>query len=173
MASEVKNQKAKAADQSTDWSNWERDANGFWFATRSNPNGEIEYNYDFHEDRTLPPGQPQNVPQIPGSDIDTENGDREREPAVQAAKFNPRYEVIAPRKQKTFWKVGRVFSILGTEPAPDGVSAAGDLSNTSSIVDIIYPGKAITEYRRFVIVQACYGYSLCWYVCPNLPTIPF
>jgi len=211
MASKLEKQKGKAVDLSTEWSEWEWDRSGYYFASRSGPNGEVEYDYHYLEDDTaLTAGHFQNGPHFPGPDVyvDVENGDGEREPTVQAGKLtsqyktidpwfsgtdnatenanyedtlavrvatklNPRYKEIAAKEQKNFWKIGRVFAVLSTEPARGGDSTTGDKFSMPSKVHTIYGDKAFTEVRRFVIVQKGYGNSLCWYVCPNLPSILF
>ena len=203
MASKIEKQKGKAVDLSTEWSEWGWDRRGRYFASRSGPNGEVEYDYYYPEDyTTLTAGQFQNVPHFPGPDVyvDVENRDGEREPTVQAGKLtsqyktidpwfsgtvnatenaryedtlavrvatelNSRYKEIAAKEQKNFWKIGRVFAVLWTEPAKFSMPSTGHTT--------IYGDKVFTEVRRFVIVQEGYGHSICWYVCPNLPSILF
>jgi len=74
----------------------------------------------------------------------------------------PGYKTVDQKNQKKFFKLGRVFLVLWTEPARD---AAGELysatSNSGQLYNTYLGGKAFTEIRRFVIVQEGYGNSIC------------
>lgn len=63
-------------------------------------------------------------------------------------------------RQKKFWKIGRVFAALWTEPARDYQGAI--FSDASAHISETYlKGKAFSEIRRFVVVQEGYGNSIC------------
>ncbi|PQE23495.1 pfs domain protein [Rutstroemia sp. NJR-2017a BVV2] len=72
-------------------------------------------------------------------------------------------EVLDPRYCRVgyeFWKVGRVFMMLWTEPA--GVNAQrGGTRNHSHISETWLSGKAYSEIRRFVVVRDNYGNCSC------------
>ncbi|KAH8591810.1 hypothetical protein B0O99DRAFT_690358 [Bisporella sp. PMI_857] len=68
-----------------------------------------------------------------------------------------RYEVSEGKSQRSFWKVGRVFATLWTEPARD------QSVSSEQIQTIWLGGKAFSEIRRFVVLQNGHGNSIC---CP-------
>ncbi|KAF7863097.1 hypothetical protein EAF04_007180 [Stromatinia cepivora] len=77
--------------------------------------------------------------------------------------LDPRYQVHAGLGEDNFWKVGRVFMVLWTEPAQPQVPAQGGTRNGSHFSTTYLGGQAYTEIRRFVVVSKRYGSSIC---CP-------
>jgi hypothetical protein len=78
-------------------------------------------------------------------------------------KLDGRYRVVDVKNQKRFWKQGRVFMMLWTEPAgdnvqvpPEGGTRAGSHFSTTWL-----KGKAYSEIRRFVVVGEGYGNTIC------------
>jgi hypothetical protein len=76
--------------------------------------------------------------------------------------------------QKNFWKVGRVFMMLWTEPARSetfrNTSLPGSLTGSSNgsfgsagshFSSTYLMGKAYTEIRRFVVIGVGYGNTIC------------
>lgn len=60
----------KGVDRSTSWSEWEWDARGFWFSSRTGPTGVPEYEYNYPQpDNTNPYQTPQ--PQLPSTPRNT------------------------------------------------------------------------------------------------------
>jgi hypothetical protein len=74
---------------------------------------------------------------------------------------------VSKENEKKFWKVGRVFLALWTEPARAGLNHRvssghqGGPSTSSQLNEVHLGGMAFTEVRRFVIVGAGWGNSLC------------
>jgi hypothetical protein len=77
------------------------------------------------------------------------------------------YKTVPEKDQDEFFKVGRVFMILWTEPKrlPPAtmVPARGGSRNGSHFSTTWLNGTAYTEIRRFVIVLKQHGNSICWY----------
>lgn len=72
------------------------------------------------------------------------------------------YREVPTNEQRKFFKVGRVFMMLWTEPAGPRVEAGGGtLPNGSHISATWLDGKAYSEIRRFVVLQEGYGNSIC------------
>lgn len=77
------------------------------------------------------------------------------------------YKSVPLGGQKKFWKVGRVFRVLWTEPARDGAEEniipleGTQRSVASHYVSVWLGGKAFTEIRHFVVVQEGHGNSIC------------
>jgi len=62
------------------------------------------------------------------------------------------------KDQGKFWKVGRVFMMLWTEPA----RAAGGQSRDGTHFSSTYlNGTAFSEIRRFVVIKVGYGSNIC------------
>ena len=68
------------------------------------------------------------------------------------------YKVVPSKDSKWFWKFGRVFMMLWTEPA--GYKASGRTANSHISVTWLNE-TAYSEIRRFVVVQDCYGSVQC------------
>lgn len=72
------------------------------------------------------------------------------------------YRAIESHAQKRFWKEGRVFMMLWTEPArPPLVDRDGGTRNGSHFSTTIWGESAYSEIRRFVVVSAGYGNNIC------------
>ncbi|KAF7916521.1 hypothetical protein EAE99_009703 [Botrytis elliptica] len=81
-----------------------------------------------------------------------------------AETLDPRYKVYGGfRLQDDFWKVGRVFMMLWTEPAQPKVPENGGTRNGSHFSTTFLGQQAYSEIRRFVVVIKGYGNSVC---CP-------
>ncbi|PQE23492.1 pfs domain protein [Rutstroemia sp. NJR-2017a BVV2] len=89
--------------------------------------------------------------------------------------LDPRYQTVPERDQNNFFRVGRVFMMLWTEPArdppADKVPYGGGSRNGSHYSTTYLGGSVYTEIRRFVIVAKQHGNSICWYV--SLPLAYF
>lgn len=72
-------------------------------------------------------------------------------------KLDPRYRLIADKDQKKFWKVGRVFMMLWTEPA----KTMGGTRNGTHYSTVWLEQGAYSEIRRFVVIKEGYGNSIC------------
>lgn len=69
---------------------------------------------------------------------------------------------MADRDQKSFWKFGRVFMMLWTEPAQvPKVPREGGTRNGSHISTVWLGEPAYSEIRRFVVVGEGHGNSIC------------
>lgn len=79
----------------------------------------------------------------------TDNADREQ--------LDPRYRVIPERDQRKFWRVGRVFMMLWTEPA----LKKGGSRNGTHYSTVWLDEGAYSEIRRFVVIREGYGNSIC------------
>ncbi|KAJ8071909.1 hypothetical protein OCU04_002216 [Sclerotinia nivalis] len=77
--------------------------------------------------------------------------------------LDPRYQVNAGLRQDDFWKVGRVFMMLWTEPAQPKVPVNGGTRNGSHFSTTYLGQQAYSEIRRFVVVSKHHGSSIC---CP-------
>lgn len=88
----------------------------------------------------------------------TDNADREQ--------LDPRYRVIPERDQRKFWRVGRVFMMLWTEPA----LKKGGSRNGTHYSTVWLDEGAYSEIRRFVVIREGYGNSICSLVTSS-PTI--
>jgi hypothetical protein len=76
--------------------------------------------------------------------------------------LDPRYCQVPDKEQRKFWKVGRVFMMLWTEPAgPQVAPGGGTLPNGSHISTTWLDEKAYSEIRRFVVIQEGYGNNIC------------
>ncbi|PQE16489.1 heterokaryon incompatibility protein [Rutstroemia sp. NJR-2017a BBW] len=72
------------------------------------------------------------------------------------AVLDPRYSLV----DYGFWKVGRVFMMLWTEPAGVNAQRAGT-KNYSHISETWLSEKAYSEIRRFVVVKDNHGNCSC------------
>ncbi|KAG9230908.1 hypothetical protein BJ875DRAFT_487516 [Amylocarpus encephaloides] len=79
----------------------------------------------------------------------TDNQDREQ--------LDERYCVVADKDQRKFWRVGRVFMMLWTEPA----KTKGGTRNGTHYSTIWLGQGAYSEIRRFVVMREGYGNSIC------------
>ncbi|QSZ31367.1 hypothetical protein DSL72_000932 [Monilinia vaccinii-corymbosi] len=78
--------------------------------------------------------------------------------------LDARYMVHAGFKQNDFWRVGRVFMMLWTEPAAESkVPAQGGTRNGSHFSTTFLGQQAYSEIRRFVVMVKGHGSSIC---CP-------
>jgi hypothetical protein len=66
------------------------------------------------------------------------------------------FRVVAPKNYDAFWKLGRVFMMLWTEPTRPSTRRAGSQVSYVWLNEIVY-----SEIRRFVVVSNNYGYCLC------------
>ncbi|TVY13980.1 hypothetical protein LARI1_G008742 [Lachnellula arida] len=89
-------------------------------------------------------------PQAPSNHIgrDPNSPDKER--------LDPRYRCIGEKEQRKFWKVGRVFMMLWTEPAAEGSTRNGTHYSKVWLDQGVY-----SEIRRFVVLKEGYGNSIC------------
>ncbi|CAG8951674.1 hypothetical protein HYFRA_00005474 [Hymenoscyphus fraxineus] len=78
-----------------------------------------------------------------------DNADREQ--------LDPRYRVIPEKDQRKFWRVGRVFMMLWTEPA----LKKGGSRNGTHYSTVWLDEGAYSEIRRFVVIREGYGNSIC------------
>jgi hypothetical protein len=69
--------------------------------------------------------------------------------------------VVPEKDQRKFWKVGRVFMMLWTEPA---VKVSENLRFGSHFSTVWLGEKAYSEIRRFVVIREGYGNCICSYV---------
>ncbi|KAF4633929.1 hypothetical protein G7Y89_g4181 [Cudoniella acicularis] len=76
-------------------------------------------------------------------------------------KLDPRYRVIPDKEQKKFWKVGRVFMMLWTEPAKSQNQQMGGTRNGTHYSTVWLEQGAYSEIRRFVVIKEGYGNSIC------------
>jgi hypothetical protein len=73
--------------------------------------------------------------------------------------------VVEDKKQRKFWKVGRVFMMLWTEPEKGAkVPAGGGTRNGSHFSTVHLDETAYSEIRKFVVVSRGYGNCICSYV---------
>ncbi|KAB8301557.1 hypothetical protein EYC80_003401 [Monilinia laxa] len=78
--------------------------------------------------------------------------------------LDSRYKSCGGLRQDDFWKVGRVFMMLWTEPAAQSkVPGDGATSNGSHFCTTFLGQQAYSEIRRFVVVLKGHGSSIC---CP-------
>ncbi|TAQ83129.1 hypothetical protein B7494_g8547 [Chlorociboria aeruginascens] len=72
--------------------------------------------------------------------------------------LDPRYKVVETKDSKNFWKVGRVFMMVWSEPAgvAKGVSRDGTHFSTGYLNQQIF-----SEIRRFVVIGEGYGNAPC------------
>ncbi|KAF5874234.1 putative heterokaryon incompatibility protein [Botrytis fragariae] len=78
--------------------------------------------------------------------------------------LDSRYQIYAGLQQNEFWKVGRVFMVLWTEPAADlKVPEAGGTRDGSHFSTTYLGQQAYSEIRRFVVMLKGHGNSIC---CP-------
>ncbi|KAE9367982.1 hypothetical protein N431DRAFT_561801 [Stipitochalara longipes BDJ] len=76
--------------------------------------------------------------------------------------LDPRYRQVPEEDQEEFWKIGRVFMMLWTEPAgPPQVPAGGGTRNGSHISTTWLGQEAYSEIRRFVVIQEGWGNNIC------------
>lgn len=75
--------------------------------------------------------------------------------------LDPRYCVVAPKDLQKFYKLGRVFMMLWTEPAGHKAAKEGGTRNGSHISTTWLNGNAHSEIRRFVVVRANHGSCSC------------
>ncbi|KAG4435148.1 hypothetical protein IFR05_009380 [Cadophora sp. M221] len=73
--------------------------------------------------------------------------------------LDDRYKVVEDKNRQKFWKVGRVFMVLWTEPA--GITKEKGTQNGSQFSTTYLNGTAYTEIRRFVVIGEGYGNSIC------------
>jgi hypothetical protein len=72
------------------------------------------------------------------------------------------YCQIPEKDQNKFFRVGRVFMMLWTEPArPQVPAGGGTLPNGSHISTTWLGQKAYSEIRRLVVIQEGYGNCIC------------
>ncbi|TVY85290.1 hypothetical protein LSUE1_G001296 [Lachnellula suecica] len=71
-------------------------------------------------------------------------------------RLDPRYRCVSEKEQRKFWKVGRVFMMLWTEPAATSSTRNGTHYSTVWLEQGVY-----SEIRRFVIIKEGYGNSIC------------
>ncbi|TGO22963.1 hypothetical protein BPAE_0149g00260 [Botrytis paeoniae] len=78
--------------------------------------------------------------------------------------LDSRYQIYAGLQQNEFWKVGRVFMVLWTEPAAElKVPEAGGTRDGSHFSTTYLGQQAYSEIRRFVVMLKGHGNSIC---CP-------
>ena len=70
------------------------------------------------------------------------------------------YRVVSPKNYDAFWKLGRVFQMLWTEPTRP-VNRKGTANGGSQISYVWLNETVYSEIRRFVVVSNHYGYCLC------------
>jgi hypothetical protein len=70
------------------------------------------------------------------------------------------YRVIPDKEQRKFWKVGRVFMMLWTEPAAK-VPYGGGTRDGSHFSTVWLSEQAYSEIRRFVVIREGHGNSIC------------
>ncbi|KAF7901328.1 hypothetical protein EAF00_003549 [Botryotinia globosa] len=81
-----------------------------------------------------------------------------------AETLDSRYTVYGGfRLQDDFWRVGRVFMMLWTEPAQPKVPVTGGTRNGSHFSTTFLGQQAYSEIRRFVVLIKGHGNSVC---CP-------
>ncbi|KAH8774002.1 hypothetical protein BGZ57DRAFT_824038 [Hyaloscypha finlandica] len=73
--------------------------------------------------------------------------------------LDSRYRAVERKNSTWFWKVGRVFQMLWTEPI--GHKLRGDTRENSHISTIWLRDKAFCEIRQFVIVAEGHGVVTC------------
>lgn len=71
------------------------------------------------------------------------------------------YRLVTAKHSKKFWKPGRVFMMLWTEPAGERVGRQGGTQNNSHVSTVMYGQDVFSEIRRFVVVQDNYGSCIC------------
>ena len=75
--------------------------------------------------------------------------------------FPPGYRQVAEEDQENFWRIGRVFMMLWTEPAGPQVPPGGGTRNGSHISTTWLGQEAYSEIRRFVVIQEGWGNNIC------------
>ncbi|KAN0095181.1 hypothetical protein V8E51_015892 [Hyaloscypha variabilis] len=75
--------------------------------------------------------------------------------------LDPRYRQVPEEDQKDFWRIGRVFMMLWTEPAGPQVPPGGGTRNGSHISTTWLGQEAYSEIRRFVVIQEGWGSNIC------------
>jgi hypothetical protein len=76
--------------------------------------------------------------------------------------FELGYRAVPEKEYRNFWKVGRVFMMLWTEPAGPEVPAGGRTTLYGSHLSITWLGqRAYSEIRRFVVIAEGYGNCIC------------
>jgi hypothetical protein len=69
------------------------------------------------------------------------------------------YRTVPEKDQRKFWKVGRVFMMLWTEPAK--VPQGGGTRDGSHFSTVWLSQTAYSEIRRFVVIREGHGNSIC------------
>ncbi|KAM3068124.1 hypothetical protein ACMFMG_011173 [Clarireedia jacksonii] len=78
------------------------------------------------------------------------------------AVLDNRYRAIPfGSESRAFWKEGRVFMMLWTEPAGENKSGLRGTKNFSHISIVYLGGEVYTEIRRFVVIKDAYGSASC------------
>jgi len=85
-----------------------------------------------------------------------------REPGSKdTERLDARYRVVPTKESRGFWRVGRVFSMLWTEPAGHKKGPRDGTRNHSHISIIHYGESAFSEIRRFAVVRDQHGSCIC------------
>jgi hypothetical protein len=75
------------------------------------------------------------------------------------------YKVVETKNLKKFWRIGRVFMMLWTEPARDELVPRGGGTRNGSHFSTITTGylkqQAYSEIRRFVVIGVGHGNTIC------------
>ena len=75
---------------------------------------------------------------------------------------NVGYRVVRPKDSRSFWRFGRVFEMLWTEPPGPQVSPGGGTTRNGSHISTTWLNESvISEIRRFVVVQDGHDYVQC------------
>ena len=71
--------------------------------------------------------------------------------------------MVEERNQNKFWRVGRVFMMLWTEPARDTprVPGGGGTRNGSHFSTVYLNATVYSEIRRFVVIGVGWGNTIC------------
>jgi hypothetical protein len=104
-----------------------------------------------HKTSALPKHTPPK--KVPVRDI------KSRKKLSEAERLDPRYIIVSSKDSRLFWRVGRVFMMLWTEPA--GYTQGGGTKNHSHISITWLNESAFNEIRRFVVVQDLHGCCNC------------
>ncbi|KAI6715944.1 hypothetical protein JHW43_001602 [Diplocarpon mali] len=134
----------KDIDRSSPWSDWTWDNRGFWMSTRFDSAGPLESSSGEQQIWQKNGGR---IPSVPGNKSYEE--------------LDPRYHVIEDvKKLRKFWRVGRVFMMLWSEPAR-AYRDVGKSRDGSHYSTTYLNGNVYSEIRRFVVIREGHGNCIC------------
>ncbi|KAH7348831.1 hypothetical protein BKA65DRAFT_268549 [Rhexocercosporidium sp. MPI-PUGE-AT-0058] len=142
------------------------------YPTQQESHGSNDFEYMVQRTRDLTLTSPQPINEQGHAEMSTsgqlswqKDGGRIRnpQPSQPFEQLDQRYQVIDTKRLDKFWRVGRVFMMLWTEPAKGYKDAPHmGMSRNGSHFSVTYlNGKAFSEIRRFVVIRKNYGNCIC------------